>query len=136
MAGEIAEASDSKGQVKKLAHDLRQSDLPRAAIHRSQVPTLSPRRTPDGTPPAPSAFASPIPKFPDPETVCTPFSYEIPWTCSNLARPAFILYRQHYQAHVVAENPGLANPEISKVIGDYWRQSPPEVKAHWKNLAE
>ncbi|KAL8839793.1 MAG: hypothetical protein Q9170_001604 [Blastenia crenularia] len=51
-------------------------------------------------------------------------------------RNAFILYRQHNQAHVVAQNPGLANPEISKVIGDHWRQSPPEVKAHWKNLAE
>ena len=49
---------------------------------------------------------------------------------------AFILYRQHHQAHVVAQNPGLANPEISKVIGDHWRQSTPEVKAHWKNLAE
>ncbi|KAI4177362.1 MAG: hypothetical protein LQ343_000342, partial [Gyalolechia ehrenbergii] len=48
----------------------------------------------------------------------------------------FILYRQHHQAHVVAQNPGLANPEISKVIGDHWRQSAPEVKAHWKNLAE
>ncbi|KAL8762180.1 MAG: hypothetical protein Q9184_001777 [Pyrenodesmia sp. 2 TL-2023] len=51
-------------------------------------------------------------------------------------RNAFILYRQHHQAHVVAQHPGLANPEISKVIGDHWRQSPPEVKAHWKNLAE
>ncbi|KAL8988538.1 MAG: hypothetical protein Q9177_002406 [Variospora cf. flavescens] len=51
-------------------------------------------------------------------------------------RNAFILYRQHHQAHVVAQNPGLANPEISKVIGDHWRQSPPEVKVHWKNLAE
>ncbi|KAL8730281.1 MAG: hypothetical protein Q9166_004164 [cf. Caloplaca sp. 2 TL-2023] len=51
-------------------------------------------------------------------------------------RNAFILYRQHHQAHVVAQNPGLANPEISKVIGDHWRQSPPEIKQHWKNLAE
>lgn len=56
--------------------------------------------------------------------------------CINWDRAAFILYRQHHQAHVVAQNPGLANPEISKVIGDHWRQSPPEVKAHWKNLAE
>ena len=49
---------------------------------------------------------------------------------------AFILYRQHYQAAVVAQNPGLANPEISKVIGEQWRDSPPEVKKHWKSLAE
>ncbi|MCJ1428682.1 hypothetical protein MMC29_006593, partial [Sticta canariensis] len=51
-------------------------------------------------------------------------------------RNAFILYRQHHQAAVVAQNPGLANPEISKVIGDQWRQSPEEVKGHWKILAE
>ncbi|KAL8915098.1 MAG: hypothetical protein Q9171_000401 [Xanthocarpia ochracea] len=51
-------------------------------------------------------------------------------------RNAFILYRQHHQARVVAQNPGLANPEISKVIGDHWRQAPPDIKQHWKNLAE
>ncbi|KAL8748896.1 MAG: hypothetical protein Q9199_008010 [Rusavskia elegans] len=51
-------------------------------------------------------------------------------------RNAFILYRQHHQARVVAQNPGLANPDISKVIGDHWRQAPPEIKQHWKNLAE
>ena len=49
---------------------------------------------------------------------------------------AFILYRQHYQAAVVAQNPGLANPEISKVIGEQWRDSPAEVKKHWKDLAD
>ena len=49
---------------------------------------------------------------------------------------AFILYRQHYQAAVVAQNPGLANPEISKVIGEQWRDSPPDVKKHWKSLAD
>lgn len=49
---------------------------------------------------------------------------------------AFILYRQHHQAAVVAQNPGLANPEISKVIGDHWRASPSETKGHWKVLAE
>jgi hypothetical protein len=49
---------------------------------------------------------------------------------------AFILYRQHHQATVVQQNPGLANPEISKVIGDHWRSSPPDVKNHWKCLAD
>ncbi|KAG8531078.1 uncharacterized protein KY384_004435 [Bacidia gigantensis] len=51
-------------------------------------------------------------------------------------RNAFILYRQHHQASVVAQNPGLANPEISKVIGDHWRAAAPEIKEHWKLLAE
>src|ERR1700712_1731185 len=45
---------------------------------------------------------------------------------------AFILYRQHYQAQVVAQNPGLANPEISKIIGEQWREQEPEVKSDWK----
>lgn len=49
---------------------------------------------------------------------------------------AFILYRQHYQAAVVAQNPGLANPEISKIIGEQWRALPNETKSEWKALAE
>ncbi|PWY87301.1 HMG box protein [Aspergillus sclerotioniger CBS 115572] len=51
-------------------------------------------------------------------------------------RNAFILYRQHYQAAVVAQNPGLANPEISKIIGEQWRGLPQETKDEWKALAE
>ncbi|CAG8016834.1 unnamed protein product [Penicillium olsonii] len=51
-------------------------------------------------------------------------------------RNAFILYRQHYQAMVVAHNPGLANPEISKIIGEQWRSLPDDDKSKWKALAE
>ncbi|KAE8549229.1 hypothetical protein EYB25_007745 [Talaromyces marneffei] len=51
-------------------------------------------------------------------------------------RNAFILYRQHYQSAVVAQNPGLANPEISKIIGEQWRALPAESKDQWKALAE
>ncbi|KAJ9133585.1 HMG box protein [Pleurostoma richardsiae] len=51
-------------------------------------------------------------------------------------RNAFILYRQHHQAGVVAQHPGLANPEISKIIGEQWRDQPEEVKSSWKRLAE
>ncbi|KXT14523.1 hypothetical protein AC579_9567 [Pseudocercospora musae] len=51
-------------------------------------------------------------------------------------RNAFILYRQHHQASVVNQNPGLANPEISKIIGEQWQNQPPEVKSRWKQLAE
>ncbi|KAI7089955.1 hypothetical protein KC356_g1885 [Hortaea werneckii] len=51
-------------------------------------------------------------------------------------RNAFILYRQHHQAQVVAQNPGLANPEISKIIGEQWQNQPPEIKNKWKALAE
>ncbi|KAM0277016.1 hypothetical protein ACHAQH_006141 [Verticillium albo-atrum] len=51
-------------------------------------------------------------------------------------RNAFILYRQHHQAQVVSEHPGLANPDISKIIGEQWRQQPDNVKEGWKKLAE
>ncbi|KFY21527.1 hypothetical protein V493_07340 [Pseudogymnoascus sp. VKM F-4281 (FW-2241)] len=51
-------------------------------------------------------------------------------------RNAFILYRQHYQGQVVAQNPGLSNPEISKIIGAQWREQSFETKIEWKRLAE
>ncbi|KAF6840471.1 HMG box protein [Colletotrichum plurivorum] len=51
-------------------------------------------------------------------------------------RNAFILYRQHHQAQVIAQHPGLSNPEISKIIGEQWRVQPDEVKESWKKLAE
>ncbi|KAK5801265.1 hypothetical protein VI817_003477 [Penicillium citrinum] len=51
-------------------------------------------------------------------------------------RNAFILYRQHHQAAVVAHNPGLANPEISKIIGMQWRVLTEGEKNKWRALAE
>ncbi|KAI9841347.1 MAG: hypothetical protein M1838_003612 [Thelocarpon superellum] len=51
-------------------------------------------------------------------------------------RNAFMLYRQHFQASVVAQNPGLANPEISKIIGRQWREEVQEVKDSWDQLAD
>ncbi|TDZ23157.1 Repressor of filamentous growth 1 [Colletotrichum orbiculare MAFF 240422] len=51
-------------------------------------------------------------------------------------RNAFILYRQHHQAQVIAQHPGLSNPEISKIIGEQWRIQPEDVKESWKKLAE
>lgn len=34
------------------------------------------------------------------------------------------------------QNPGLANPEISKIIGEQWRDEPEDRKNQWKLLAE
>ncbi|KAK2061149.1 HMG box protein [Colletotrichum caudatum] len=51
-------------------------------------------------------------------------------------RNAFILYRQHHQAQVIAQHPGLSNPEISKIIGEQWRIQPDDIKESWKKLAE
>ncbi|KAI9824550.1 MAG: hypothetical protein M1832_001639 [Thelocarpon impressellum] len=47
-----------------------------------------------------------------------------------------MLYRQHFQASVVARHPGLANPEISKIIGRQWRGETQAVKDEWDGLAE
>ncbi|KAF2116912.1 hypothetical protein BDV96DRAFT_598743 [Lophiotrema nucula] len=50
-------------------------------------------------------------------------------------RNAFILYRQHHQSSIVARNPGLANPDISKIIGEQWKAEPDEQKKVWQDLA-
>ncbi|ROW04076.1 hypothetical protein VSDG_00987 [Cytospora chrysosperma] len=44
--------------------------------------------------------------------------------------------RSPAQAGVVLKYPGLANPDISKIIGELWREEPEEVKNYWKRLAE
>ncbi|KUI55282.1 Repressor of filamentous growth 1 [Cytospora mali] len=76
-----------------------------------------------GTPPPPTAATDLICICPSPPKVPRP-------------RNAFILYRQHHQAGVVLKYPGLANPDISKIIGELWREEPEEVKNYWKRLAE
>lgn len=48
---------------------------------------------------------------------------------------AFILYRQHHQTDVIARNPGLPNPNISKIIGEQWGKESDAVKNSWKKLA-
>ena len=50
--------------------------------------------------------------------------------------PAFILFRQHNHASVVQANPGKPNPEISKIIGEMWRESSKETKAIWQRHAD
>ncbi|CAI4211740.1 unnamed protein product [Parascedosporium putredinis] len=49
---------------------------------------------------------------------------------------AFILYRQHHQAAVTAQHPRLPNPDVSKIIGEQWRNENETVKEYWKKLAE
>ena len=34
------------------------------------------------------------------------------------------------------DNPGLSNPEISKIIGDKWKKEPEDEKDRWKKLAD
>jgi hypothetical protein len=51
-------------------------------------------------------------------------------------RNAFILYRQHHNTSVVARHPGLANPKISKIIGELWNNEPEEERQRWRGYAE
>lgn len=49
---------------------------------------------------------------------------------------AFILFRQHNHASICQSNPGKANPEISKIIGEMWRTAPKETKLVWQKHAD
>jgi hypothetical protein len=49
---------------------------------------------------------------------------------------AFILYRQHHQQTIIARNPGLNNPDISKIIGEQWKAENEESKKVWQDLAQ
>ncbi|KAK4988689.1 RuvB ATP-dependent DNA helicase pontin [Elasticomyces elasticus] len=83
----------------------------------TEDPTPSHTRVSSGDSAAQLCLCQPDPKIPRP-------------------RNAFILYRQHYQAGITAQHPGLSNPEISKIIGEQWRTQSAEVKNEWKVLAE
>lgn len=48
---------------------------------------------------------------------------------------AFILYRQHHQQTIIRCNPGLNNPDISKIIGEKWKAESDEEKKVWQDLA-
>ncbi|THW72709.1 hypothetical protein D6C84_08435 [Aureobasidium pullulans] len=89
------------------------------ALDQDEVNDVSPSHTRDGSTESLVNFClcQPEPKVPRP-------------------RNAFILYRQNRQAAVVAQNPGLANPEISKIIGEQWRNEPEGEKNRWKAYAE
>ncbi|KAK6000190.1 hypothetical protein QM012_003822 [Aureobasidium pullulans] len=89
------------------------------ALDQDELQDVSPSHTRDGSTESVVNFClcQPEPKVPRP-------------------RNAFILYRQNRQAAVVAQNPGLANPDISKIIGEQWRNEPEAEKNRWKAYAE
>jgi len=49
---------------------------------------------------------------------------------------AFILYRKDKQKSVQEREVGITNNEVSKVIGDMWKQETKEVKDHYQALAQ
>lgn len=85
-------------------------------------------------------LCQPDPKIPRPRN--GKFGHDVPvrWLVSNsgsaIPTAAFILYRQHYQESVLSQHPNLANPEVSKIIGEQWRALPDEIKNEWKAMAE
>ncbi|KAL4777958.1 hypothetical protein BJX76DRAFT_352960 [Aspergillus varians] len=101
--------------------------LPTKSIPMRERPSISERSSPS----SPVKSAAPGPR----ESV-TQFCLCQPDPKIPRPRNAFILYRQHYQGAVVAQNPGLANPDISKIIGEQWRKLPQATKDEWKALAE
>ncbi len=122
----------------------------------SETRETSPATTHDSNPETTNQFClcQPDPKIPRPRNGMF-FTPSLFWRDRFLIRPfdsllfsglccgwlltlrvAFILYRQHHQATVVAKHPGLPNPEISKIIGEEWRALPTKTKNQWKALAE
>lgn len=64
--------------------------------------------------------------------------YDIPQTFEKVPRPpnSFILYRQHHHHAVHAANPGIPNPQISRIIANMWKAETPDVRGQYKALAE
>ncbi|KAL1983038.1 hypothetical protein VTN96DRAFT_521 [Rasamsonia emersonii] len=130
---EPASCSTSLGQMQL-------SSLNREKVSQNQIPVrilTTPKQAAadEACPRDRSASSSPTKKESAKESA-TQFCLCQPDPKIPRPRNAFILYRQHYQAAVVAQNPGLANPEISKIIGEQWRALPEETKDEWKALAE
>ncbi|KAJ5118605.1 hypothetical protein N7526_010242 [Penicillium atrosanguineum] len=63
---------------------------------------------------------------------------KMPTTPVKVPRPpnSFILYRQSLHQSTTAENPGLRNTEISRVIAGKWKNESPQVRAHFKDMAD
>ncbi|KAJ5377760.1 uncharacterized protein N7496_005169 [Penicillium cataractarum] len=62
----------------------------------------------------------------------------VPLASPRVPRPpnSFILYRQHHHHAVTAENPGIPNTEISRIIARMWHREPLAVRARFRALAD
>ncbi|RGP73546.1 hmg box [Fusarium sporotrichioides] len=105
----------TSGLSRKRVASINTVDASYGRLERLQLSTPTSMASSGGT--RDICLCAPVPKIPRP-------------------RNAFILYRQHHQAQVVARNPNLSNPDISKIIGEQWKDEPQEVKDNWKGLAD
>jgi transcription factor SOX7/8/10/18 (SOX group E/F) len=74
------------------------------------------------------------PTHPDPSMTAQPAGDD---DQDNSRRPpnAFILYSQAMRSAVRNENPTLSNIEVSRLLGQMWKEVPPEVKLQYKQRA-
>ncbi|KAJ4254866.1 slightly ste11-like protein [Fusarium torreyae] len=103
------------GLARKRAVSINTADANYGRLERLKLNTHSSMASSEG--PRDICLCTPAPKIPRP-------------------RNAFILYRQHHQAQVVSRNPNLSNPDISKIIGEQWKDESQEIKDNWKSLAD
>ncbi|KAF5018264.1 hypothetical protein F66182_9767 [Fusarium sp. NRRL 66182] len=103
------------GLARKRAASINTADASYGRLERLKLSTPSSMASSEGT--RDICLCTPAPKIPRP-------------------RNAFILYRQHHQAQVVSRNPNLSNPDISKIIGEQWKEESQQVKDNWKSLAD
>jgi hypothetical protein len=54
-----------------------------------------------------------------------------------LRRPpnAFILYSQAMRPSCRVENPSMSNTEVTRLLGQMWKDAPPDITAHYKQKA-
>jgi hypothetical protein len=151
----------TSGLSRKRAASINTVDASYGRLERLQLSTPTSMASSEGT--RDICLCAPVPKIPRPrngelhlsllssyhhrdvdcmkfvDSVSTTFIQTPVCSCfmfTNTTCVAFILYRQHHQAQVVARNPNLSNPDISKIIGEQWKDEPQEVKDNWKSLAD
>ncbi|ATY66416.1 SNF2 family [Cordyceps militaris] len=106
----------SSSLTRKRAASLNSADQTHGLYEQLSISTSGTAMKPESSREA-ICLCTPTPKIPRP-------------------RNAFILYRQHHQSQVTADNPKLSNPEISKIIGEKWKHEIENIKESWKKLAE
>ncbi|KAI6763057.1 hypothetical protein HG530_009037 [Fusarium avenaceum] len=128
------------GIARKRAASINTSEANYGRLERLKLSTPSSMASNEST--RDICLCTPAPKIPRPRNVAATsrinhLSYTQRKTCvTNKLSTAFILYRQHHQAQVVSRNPNLSNPDISKIIGEQWKDEPQEIKDNWKSLAD